>query len=97
MTLKGLFSIIYLVVSVVHKLLLTCCRRGMFGCGGRGVWVGVGWGGGGSGGVGYGGIPFKIDQEPPTEKYTKESPAILILVHFTKDSPGKNFLQGNPL
>ena len=50
MTLKGLFSIIYLVVSVVHKLLLTCCRRGMFGCGGRGVWVGVGWGGGGSGG-----------------------------------------------
>ena len=45
MTLKGLFSIIYLVVSVVHKLLLTCCRRGMFGCGGRGVWVGVGRGG----------------------------------------------------
>ena len=55
MTLKGLFSIIYLVVSVVHKLLLTCCRRGMFGCGGRGVWVGVGRGGGGSG-SGSGGL-----------------------------------------
>ena len=59
-----------------------------------GVGVGVGVGGGEGG---YVGIPFKIDQEPPTEKFTKESPAILILVHFTKDSPGKKFLQGNPL
>ena len=55
--------------------------------------LGWGWEWGG----GYVGIPFKIDQEPPTEKFTKESPAILILVHFTKDSPGKKKLQGNPL
>ena len=38
-----------------------------------------------------------MDQEPPTENFTKELPVILIWVHFTKDSPGKKNLQGNPL
>ena len=34
---------------------------------------------------------------PPTENFTKEFPSILISVHFTKDSLGNFFLQGNPL
>jgi len=45
----------------------------------------------------YLGIPFKIDRGPPSEKFTKEFPSILIWVYFTKESPGKYFFYGNPL
>ena len=45
----------------------------------------------------YKGISLLIDRRPPAENFTKEFPLILIWVHFTKDSHGKFFLQGNPL
>ena len=43
------------------------------------------WVGGSRGGVGWVGWGGGV----PTDNFTKESPAILIWVHFTKDSPGK--------
>ena len=43
------------------------------------------------------GISLLIDRRPPAENFTKEFPLILIWVHFTKDSHGIFFLQGNPL
>ena len=38
-----------------------------------------------------------MDPEPPAEEFTKEFPVILTWVHFTKDSLGEKFIEGNPL